>query len=237
MFTQSFWRAARDIVDLTTPIVKVLRLADSNVPTSGKIYKAFERCKLEIQGLEVAAEKKARVLEIFEARRVFVLSDLHIAGYVLDPEFRKDHQLSIPEVAHGWVRTLARLIPDAEKRALMVQQYAMYKSGVGLFANEILDETAKKLASYQWWESWGAEVPELQKLAMRLTSQPTSASSCERNWSLFDYIHNKKRNRLSVEKSSDLVYVFSNLRLRKKVQDVDFEEAFVGWNSDSGVDD
>jgi hypothetical protein len=38
---------------------------------------------------------------------------------------------------------------------------------------------------------YGAGVPELQRLAIKLTAQPCAASSCERNWSTFGFIHSK----------------------------------------------
>ena len=40
----------------------------------------------------------------------------------------------------------------------------------------------------------------------------TKICNCERNWSAFDFIHSKKRNKLSPAKAEELVYVFSNLR-------------------------
>jgi hypothetical protein len=47
-----------------------------------------------------------------------------------------------------------------------------------------------------------------------------------------EFIHSKKRNRLSSNKASDLVYVFSNLRLLDKIEDLEYEEAFVAWSSE-----
>ena len=44
-------------------------------------------------------------------------------------------------------------------------------------------------------------------------SQVSSASACERNWSAFNHIQSKKRNRLLSGKLEDLVYVRSNLQL------------------------
>ena len=44
-------------------------------------------------------------------------------------------------------------------------------------------------------------------------SQGASSSACERNWSCFDHIHSKKRNKLLSGKLGDLVYVRSNLKL------------------------
>jgi len=67
----------------------------------------------------------------------------------------------------------------------------------------------------QWWEAFGGQCLELQRFAIRILSQTCSASGCERNWSVFERIHTKKRNRLDQKRLNDLVYVQYNLRLRR----------------------
>lgn len=64
---------------------------------------------------------------------------------------------------------------------------------------------------------------------MRVLAQPTSASSCERNWSTYDFVHSKRRNRLCHARADKLVYVFSNLRLLTHATAGSYEEAQVGW--------
>eukprot|EP00253_Pinus_taeda_P032019 PITA_32019 len=61
-----------------------------------------------------------------------------------------------------------------------------------------------------------AGAPKLQNFAIRILSQGSSASACERNWSSFDHIHSKKRNRLLSGRLEDLVYVRRNLQLALK---------------------
>jgi hypothetical protein len=68
----------------------------------------------------------------------------------------------------------------------------------------------------QWWASYGTEAPDLKRLAIRILSQTCSASGCERNWSVFEHIHSKKRNRLEHQKLNDLVFVRYNLRLQNR---------------------
>ena len=70
------------------------------------------------------------------------------------------------------------------------------------------------LISDRWWHMFGSDTPNLQNIAIRILSQPCSSSGCERNWSMFEHIHSKKRNRLTVERMNDLVYVHYNLRLK-----------------------
>ena len=68
---------------------------------------------------------------------------------------------------------------------------------------------------------------------MRVLAQPSSSSSCERNWSAFDFIHSKKRNRLTPSRAADLVYVFANLRNLNKIQTVDYLEYNAPWFEDA----
>ena len=68
----------------------------------------------------------------------------------------------------------------------------------------------------EWWRLFGFDVPNLQKLAIRILGQTAASSGCERNWSVFERIHTKKRNRLEHERLNDLVYVHYNLRLKNR---------------------
>ena len=63
---------------------------------------------------------------------------------------------------------------------------------------------------------YGSCAPELQSIAIKVLSQTTSASNCERNWSTFSYIHTKTRNRLKYQKLQKLVFTFYNMKLRMR---------------------
>ena len=69
-------------------------------------------------------------------------------------------------------------------------------------------------------------------MAIKVLAQPTSACSCERSWSTYGFIHDKKRNRLHADRACNLVYVFSNLRLLLKINDPEYEEEFAVPSSD-----
>ncbi|ONL96592.1 hAT dimerization domain-containing protein / transposase-related [Zea mays] len=67
-----------------------------------------------------------------------------------------------------------------------------------------------------WWRLYGTETPALQKMATKILSLTTSSSGCERNWSGFDGVHTKKRNRLTTDRLNKLVYIQFNNRLINK---------------------
>ena len=66
----------------------------------------------------------------------------------------------------------------------------------------------------EWWNLYGIDAPNLRRVAVRILSQTASAGGCERNWSTFNLIHSKRRNRLGSKRLMDLVYVHYNLRLK-----------------------
>ncbi|KAJ1398392.1 Zinc finger, BED-type [Sesbania bispinosa] len=71
----------------------------------------------------------------------------------------------------------------------------------------------------QWWRMYGSDTPYLQQLAIRILSLTCSASGCERNWSVFEQVHTKKRNRLEHKRLHDLVFVKYNQTLHRRVHE------------------
>jgi len=55
--------------------------------------------------------------------------------------------------------------------------------------------------------------PLLKPLAMRILAQPSTSSSCERNFSLHERVQSKKRTRLGQKQLEDLVFTNANLKL------------------------
>ncbi|CAH1443070.1 unnamed protein product [Lactuca virosa] len=77
-----------------------------------------------------------------------------------------------------------------------------------------------------WWVAYGASTPQLRKIATRILSLTTSSSGCERNWSTFEGVHTKKRNRLETSKLNNLVFVQFNANLmennkKRKTKDME----------------
>ena len=70
------------------PVLEILRMADADVPSCGKIYDACQRLHEHARtfaGLTTA--RRAAVKKMVRDRWDMLNSDMHCAGYVLDPEF------------------------------------------------------------------------------------------------------------------------------------------------------
>ncbi len=91
---------------------------------------------------------------------------------------------------------------DVQAQVKAIQQHSTYRAGHGLFSRAVVHAAVKDMPAFRWWLAFGAHVPELQKVAVRVLSQVTSASASERNWSTFEFIHTKKRNRMKCQRVS-----------------------------------
>lgn len=111
----------------------------------------------------------------------------------------------------------------------VISQLALYRNRKGMFAYECVMDAAKNMPAYLWWDQNGATVPQLQTMARLVLAQPASASIIERINSEFEFIKDRRRNRLKHERANKLVSLFHNLRLMKRMREPRYVEATVGW--------
>ena len=129
--------------------------------------------------------------------------------------------------------------PDVKKFCAAANaQVALYRGRKGTFSRDWIMESAKNVPAYLWWEQNGGSVPELQAVACIVLAQPASASICERINSEFEFVKDRRRNRLSHEKADKLVGLFHNLRLLKRMKRPNYSEPAIAWTDNvelSGV--
>lgn len=217
----SFWRSVLYILKIFGPLVRVLRLVDGEKrPAMGYIYEAMDRAKEAIiKTFNEKEEKYKDVLNIIDRRWETQLHrPLHAAGYYLNPEFFYSNPdiAADGEVMEGLYRTMQRLIPSHAEQDKIVDQLSLYRNAEGLFGMEFAIRHRKTKSPSEWWQCYGASTPNLRIFAIKVLSLTCSASGCERNWSFFEHIHSKKRNRLAQQRLNDLVFVKYNRALRRR---------------------
>ena len=121
---------------------------------------------------------------------------------------------------------------DKKTHALLVRQLSKFRNAENVFSRDACKENVASMPAWKWWQSYGHTIPKLRKLGIQVLSQCSVASACERNWSSYDFIISKKRNRLTLARANDLVDVFANLRLSKKLGGLAYEEGMVQWAED-----
>jgi hypothetical protein len=188
-----FWQEVEELLKVSEPIVKVLRMVDGTMPVMGKVYlKMAELLSAIREMVDLREERRVKLEELVISRWNYMHSPLHAAGYVLDPQFVTRDQHTLDEVMAGFTTVVEKLVTSAEDRTTVLQELDKYTSQRGRFGKEDAIRNASKIPAHQWWKYYGASAPILQDVAIKVLSQISSASSCERNWSTYDFIHSKR---------------------------------------------
>ena len=87
-------------------------------------------------------------------------------------------------------------------------------------------------SALEWWRTWGQEIPELQRLAIKITPLLIGSGPAERTWKDVDNVLTKKRNRLTMQSCLDLVYVRTWLRRELKIVTDEELECFKEWETE-----
>jgi hypothetical protein len=213
-------------------VLKALRVFDGREPAMRRAWLTMNNLKKHIFNLRnppfnLLARIATTLEEKFTKRwdmivRDMMVTDLHYAGALLNP-YLKD-VLEIQEngdakcalnrmvcklcaiLGVGFNDAMAELIEYEERQG----PYSPVKAP---------DIQEAHMEPHQWWHRMGGNaLPKITKCILSLTC---SASSCERNWSMYSFIHNKSRNRLGVDKAEALVYIYTNSKLLRQRPRVD----------------
>ncbi|KAH6835546.1 hypothetical protein C2S53_017181 [Perilla frutescens var. hirtella] len=188
----------------------------------GELVQANEDIKIAEHSIPKNYEPIIEVIDAWIKDRL--ASPLHLTAYVLNPFYHYKNPLLHLEhdVAISMIECVDILFPgdvDLQDK-IMNEEFPKYKDKESLFGKPVavkgcsLNDAGFDPAS--WWSNFGAITPNLQRLSMRILSLTSSSSSCERNWSTFEGIHTKKRNRLGIKLLNNLVFVQFNARLLSK---------------------
>ena len=217
----SFWANMKKIVKICKPILKVLRLADREGATMGLIYECTQHMIEEINNIEdVDRIMLDEIKEICMQRWTMLQSPLHATGFILHPIWREKIQDIDDKVNTSWMETIMRYTNgDIHLCGVLLNEFFAYRTQEkSTFQVPMANDPTMMHNAVKWWETFGACTPNLKRLAIRVLSQGSCASSCERNWSTFSLIHTKKRNRLTHAHVQKLVYIHTNHNLIRRIR-------------------
>ncbi|KAK4581650.1 hypothetical protein RGQ29_025008 [Quercus rubra] len=200
----SFWNTIVYILKVMGPLVRVLRLVDNErKPAMGYIYGAMDRAKEAIiKAFNENEERYSNIFKIIDERWECQLHrPLNAAGHFLNPEYFyfDDNIATNHEITAGLYACIQRLVPTVEIQDKIMAELPIYKKAEGLFGIELAKRSRKTRAP-----------------TIRILSLTCSACGCEYNWSVFEQIHTKRRNRLAQKRLNDLVFVKYNQKMKAR---------------------
>ncbi|XP_008778107.4 uncharacterized protein LOC103697942 [Phoenix dactylifera] len=214
-----FWSSCAAIVRITEPLVRVLKLVESNKrPAMGYISVAMHQVKQAIKMELVKISDYIPYWDIIDWRWDRQLPcPLHAAGFFLNPQFFYSIQGEVSnKVLSGMLDCIERLVPETKVQDKIQKELALYKSAAGDLGRKMAVRARHTSLPAEWWSTYGGGCPNLMRLAVRILSQTCSARGCDRIHIPFEQIHNQRMNYLEHQRLCDLIFVRYNLRLQQR---------------------
>jgi hypothetical protein len=200
-------------------VLKALRVFDGWKPVMGKAWLTMNNLKKHIFNLQnplfnLLGRIIATLEENFMKRWDMMVTDLHYTGALLNPYLKDvmeiqengDAKRALNRVVHKLCAILGVQFNDS------MAELTEYEERQGPYSPvEAPDIREAHMEPHQWWHRVGGN--DLPKIAKRIFSLTCFASSCERNWSMYSFVHSKSRNCLGVDKAEALVYIYTNSKL------------------------
>lgn len=258
---EDFWTSMVSVLRISLPIIKLLRLTDGNTPVIGKVYDRMFLIEQKLQRWvsDGTVPWASTALEKHRERWEYLHSDMHAAGYALDPEFLETVGEIDSATQDGLTRVIEKMClrdvmlstedeharalinethPEVVKRIAQAErELSAYQTQAGALSRPATKQNAKILPPADWWALYGKTMPMLCAIAKTVLAQPVSASVAERNWSVYGSIRTERRTRLHHHTADKLVYAHEALALHAKLQDAGFQPEVEKWLSDSESDD
>ncbi|MQM16761.1 hypothetical protein Taro_049721 [Colocasia esculenta] len=111
--------------------------------------------------------------------------DLHAAGYFFNPTIQyKDNVHNDGEVMRGTMTIITRLARTMNERLDAMVEVERYRMKLGIYGGYDMRYAAQRLTPVEWWIQVNyqqAGTNPLTYVTVRVLSQTTSSSTCERN--------------------------------------------------------
>jgi len=137
-----FWKRSLELVKITEPLVKVLRLVDGERLAMGYIYEAMDQAKEQIRAAyKDRLAKYGRIWEIIDNRWNNQLHrPIHAAGYFLNPRYHYKNRLGDQhdgEVRSGLIDCLERMVPSHVDQLEIHRQLTVFNMASGTFGKNL----------------------------------------------------------------------------------------------------
>ncbi|GJZ27990.1 zf-BED domain-containing protein [Tanacetum coccineum] len=206
-----FWRSVNTCCTAAIPLIKVLRMVDSDSPAMGFILDAMVNAKKEIKNMYKDVQSRYQpVLDIIDQRWENQLQrPLHVAGYYLNPQMQHNSE-DVLFNKSTFYKCLETMCGDENLSKKIDLQLDLFKKSKGLFNYSTAKLTRKGKSPADWWDSFGDDTPELKQFALCVLSLTFKWKGRKRKEEDFDFEDVDSDDEWITEDNEDLTNVYEN---------------------------
>ncbi|GBC05804.1 hypothetical protein RclHR1_06430005 [Rhizophagus clarus] len=186
---------------------------ESDTSTLSTVYSHFNKLINKIS--ELSCEFSEYIQQLIHKRWEYSYHPVMMAAYMLDPRFLEESEdADIEAIGYAEFTEFTNRRFGQEESVKLFAELVVFRQKNSPYDNETIWLSSSVLSPSIWWQSWPKS--ELQQLAIKILSIPTSSAAAERNFSTFGFIHNKICNRLQNDRVKKLVFIYGNLWMHKR---------------------
>ena len=211
-----FWEQLSSLERLLRPFLEVTLALESVRPKASRIFAYF---KYLIQKVYTHTTSHYEdVLDIIGKRFKQIHHPIMTVAYICDPQAREERKVAITDTMDLEMQEyLQHYYSDARRAAGVYKELQEVWHRRGAYSGPLNWSSFKDYTDAgDWWsiQSCSQDLKDLATYALSIN--PTSGAA-ERNWSVHGFLHSKSRNKLANRRVEQLVYVYTNLRIRDSI--------------------
>ncbi|GBG61042.1 hypothetical protein CBR_g18637 [Chara braunii] len=222
-----WWMELHKVTEVMEPVYNLLRRMDKDGTSPTNLVEYDDLIERKFAHIVLTAGERASIMDRVKDRIKMMRQPVHALAFLLDPYRREPRWLHDQDNAlmQNAMRFLSRQIGGAWKGPEHVEIWGDLaefhskptRNGPKRKNTKMWDPTTKadveRKTPSEWWAAHGGDVPELQKIAIKVMGMWSTASPAERNWASMDFVRSKRRNSLAPESLEKLVYIHWNMQL------------------------
>ncbi|KAI6658144.1 hypothetical protein LOD99_11124 [Oopsacas minuta] len=169
----------------------------------------------------------------FDARWEWFHSPVHRVGYLMNPYYTfKTKRVDTEEDLEALMLILSKFLPNVCGQANALGQYNFFRELGSAFGSLLAQTDVHPIPPHEWFGTFGVAPRPFSIIAMKILNMCLDQSEAERRFKRQANIHSKTRNRMTHENVRNLVWLSTNLALKRRW----FKEGVQGFNVDQQQD-
>lgn len=219
------WVKLQKIICILTPIVKWIGLLEGDTFRISQVVVAFKEIEDNFQKyikeLPILKAEETICFANLEKRKAMAMKPLHYAANLLDPCFVGDHLDNQQHLmAMEFLDKISTRHPQfKDKKEKIFAELTNYCAKCDLWGLDFIWMSVKNVDCISWWNGM-CKNTALKDLAVAILGLPPSSAATERSFSTYSFIHNKRRNRLTIKRAGMLTYIAHNTKMNSVEQNM-----------------